>query len=159
MRMKIAALLVVLVASSASAEDGVPDGGLFGIMAAGAWECSMHAKLIGDQTSAERLMLVGLKWANRLIARHLSGDMTEPDMANLPTGYPELLNGPSPEFIAGRLFQHTQEVSYKFSFEMDDKLEPVPSSRSKSSAEKLDISKRRFERCLKVDWNTGNYIK
>ena len=121
MRLKIAALAVLLAASSASA---VEDNAKLGRKVWSAWACVFFAKNADKDSEAERLYEIGLVSARELSSRFLAGEVMSRE--NMPSAISMVLEGSSPDFIAGRIFQTIQQNTEELVFRRDKDFNPLP---------------------------------
>lgn len=136
MRIAVAAVALAVSASCSLAAEA----GQLGKKAWNAWTCAFYAEKSGSPDIAERLFRVGLKAANLIADRQLSGDMSDDDFMAIPSGFTRVLKGPSRDFIVGRMFEMTQETAHEVAFLIDPQtLRRKQTSEMPSEAEQVKI--------------------
>ena len=71
-----------------------------------AFECSRFALMSGQQDEANRLFLVGLRAGTKFLDAAKAGSITQEEAKrNVPLGVSLLLDGPSDDFVIGRIYE------------------------------------------------------
>ena len=72
-----------------------------------AFQCSTFAEMSGDKKEQARLFLVGLEAGRDFLEALKSGQISDDAMSKeVPVGVTLALQGPSPDFILGRIFEN-----------------------------------------------------
>jgi len=133
------AIALMLFASSAVAESS-KDYAIRGKRAWAAFECASLASVAGDQEKQEKLFTVGLNEGRVFIEALKGGKIKEEDLkSNVPIGMLLLLQGPSPDFMLGRVYENAQENALKKVFRSDG---PPQSDDERKSLAELELSRR-----------------
>lgn len=112
-RYLISLLLVACVTSSAIAE-GSKDYAAKGKRAWAAFECSSLASVAGDEKQQASLFTLGFKEGKVFLKALQAGKIKKEDLnSEVPTIMLLLLEGPSHDFILGRVFENAQEHALK----------------------------------------------
>jgi hypothetical protein len=98
----------------------------YALMAKQAWaafECSSLASVSDDTKEQERLFAYGFAQGKRFLAALRDKKIQQSDLSNIaPMGFLMAAQGPSPDFIMGRVFENAQENALKNVFAEDGKL-------------------------------------
>jgi len=79
-----------------------------------AFECASLASLLRDAKEHERLFMFGYKQGQFFLGALQGGKITEKDArAQVPIGLALLIQGPTSEFILGRIFEAAQDSALK----------------------------------------------
>lgn len=77
-----------------------------------AFQCSSWASIIGEGKEQERLFLFGYAQGEKFLAAAKAGKIENPDInQEVPIGVTMLVQGPTNDFILGRIFEGAQEES------------------------------------------------
>ena len=111
----IIATLFCLSASSAGAtEQSSKELASLGLTTWSAFECTSWASVMKDEKQTELLFELGLSSGRQFIESVRAGKVTREDIsAEVPIGLVMLLQGPSTDFILGRIFESVQEYALK----------------------------------------------
>jgi hypothetical protein len=77
-----------------------------------AFSCAVFAELSGKPSEQERLFKLGYTSARRFVADMAASPQDESIREGAPVGILLLLEGPSEEFIVGRIFESVTEHAY-----------------------------------------------
>ena len=84
------------------------------VLAWEAFECSSLASKAGDTQEQARLFMVGYKEGLEFIKAAQKEKVTNEDVNNqVPVGFLLRLEGPTPDFMLGRIFEAAQEEALK----------------------------------------------
>jgi hypothetical protein len=79
-----------------------------------AFECSSLASVMSDQAEQERLFTLGYEQGKVFIQAARSNRIDQKDINNdVPSGFLMLMQGPTPDFVLGRVFESAQENALK----------------------------------------------
>lgn len=116
--MRIAPMLATLLClnachASASAQSSKELASL-GQTTWSAFECTSWASVMKNEQQTERLFELGLSSGRQFIESVRSGKIKKEDLnSEVPIGLIMLLQGPSTDFILGRIFENVQEYSLR----------------------------------------------
>ena len=112
-RFKLALVLVLLLQVPAVAQDSVA----YAKMAKATWsafECSSLAATLKKSSEQERLFRFGYEQGKTFIAALQAGKIERTDLSsNAPIGLLWLLEGPTPDFMLGRIYESAQDNALK----------------------------------------------
>lgn len=109
LRPVVAFVLSLLCVVPAIADES-KEHALRAVAAWSAFECSSLASIGKNSPEQERLFLFGLDQGRKFIAAHSAGKIKQEDLSNTaPWGFLILLQGPSADFMLGRIFESAQE--------------------------------------------------
>lgn len=77
-----------------------------------AFQCSTYAEMAGDQKEQERLFTLGHNVGKAFLSDIQNGTISDDEIKQMPIGVRLLLEGPSMEFIAGRIFESAMRDAY-----------------------------------------------
>lgn len=87
----------------------------------GAFECSSLAGKLKKTSEQERLFLFGYAQGKEFIAALKAGKIKREDLSsNAPVGVLLLLQGPTPDFMLGRIFESAQDNALKDVYRVGD---------------------------------------
>lgn len=119
------AIAGLLSGPSIRAEDASHHGG----MLYAAFRCWGYATIAGERETADRLFEVGLRSGHGFLEAARAGRVDK-DKPGLPISVQLLMEGPSDDFILGRLFQHLyREASDRAWGRVDELDMPLPPDR------------------------------
>jgi hypothetical protein len=102
-----------------------------------AFECSSLASKAGNAGEQERLFLYGFKQGKKFISAVQSKKVNQKDLSSeAPLVMLLLLEGPSPDFMLGRIYESAQDSALKDVFNTEDYFN--------SDEEQKTIAKNRF---------------
>lgn len=94
---------------------------VMGRQAWSAFECSAWASKIGEDKEAERLFNFGYDQGKKFLGALKVGKINQEDISSeVPIGVTMLLQGPTEEFILGRIYETCQEEALKDVFNSGD---------------------------------------
>lgn len=86
-----------------------------------AFECSSLASKLKKPTEQERLFKFGYSQGKDFIAALQAGKIKREDLSsNAPAGVLFLLEGPTPDFMLGRIYESAQENAFKEVYRVGD---------------------------------------
>ena len=113
--------LLILVSSSATAQDSAS----YAQMAKASWsafECSALAAKLDKKSEAERLFKFGYDKGKAFISAMLENKVKREDLSDTaPIGVLFRLEGPTPDFMLGRIFESAQDNALKDVYETEGK--------------------------------------
>ncbi len=116
------ALMLSMVCVATAQADESKEHALRAAVAWSAFECSSLASMSKDAAEQERLFLYGLEQGRRFIAAHQAGKIKHEHLSNtVPLRFLLLLEGPSTDFMLGRIFEAIQENAVEDIFKTGDK--------------------------------------
>ncbi len=132
MRVHIAIALVigVMLAAAASAQTSRE----YAVMARSTWaafECSILASHLKDQRDAERLFTFGYSQGKTFIAAVREKKVEKKDLsAEAPWIVVALLEGPTPDFMLGRIFESAMDHTLKDVLKSGEQMNPADMQRT-----------------------------
>jgi hypothetical protein len=109
----ITTVLLLMFANFAAAQNS-KEYAAMGAEAWSAFECSSLASHIKDSKEAERLFLFGYEQGKKFIRALKANKIEKNDVSNgVPIGVLLLLQGPSEDFMLGRIYENAQENALK----------------------------------------------
>lgn len=94
-----------------------------------AFQCAVYAEMAGDQKEQARLFDIGVK-AGRNFLEALKGPGMPPEVqSEVPIAVVILLEGPSPDFIVGRIFESAVRDAYDDIVTRDNSGMPLDASK------------------------------
>jgi hypothetical protein len=107
-------LFVLLTTSAISLAAESADFAKMGRAAWAAFECSSLASVMEKPKDQERLFLFGYDQGKEFLNAMQSGRITQKDLSSIvPSGFLMLAQGPSVDFVLGRVFESAQENALK----------------------------------------------
>lgn len=101
----------------------------YAVMGRSAWaafECTALASHLRETKEQERLFLFGYKQGQVFLGALQSGKIANKDVnGQVPISLVLLLQGPTPDFILGRVFEAAQDNALKKVLKTDDKMNPA----------------------------------
>jgi hypothetical protein len=70
-----------------------------------AFECATYADLSGDEDEQKRLFKVGYEAGTNFVDGVKNGEISDSEAKQAPTGVLMLLNGPTTDFVIGRIYE------------------------------------------------------
>jgi hypothetical protein len=114
-------LSISAAASAQSSKD-------FAVMASATWaafECSTLASHLKDARESERLFTYGYQQGGAFISALKAKKIAEKDLdSEVPWIVLTLLQGPTPDFVLGRIYENAQEYTLKDILKSGDQLNP-----------------------------------
>lgn len=96
-----------------------------GMEAWAGFECSSLASKVGDSKEAERLFIFGHEQGQKFLGALKAKKINQEDISQeVPIGMVMLLQGPSDEFILGRVFENAQENALDEVFTTNNNFNP-----------------------------------
>lgn len=122
----------------AGAEEAISKAKLASVTYA-AFQCGMYANISENYEESERLFQLGISTGRDFVEAALNKEITpEQFKKEVPIGVSLVLQGPTVDFIIGRVYQSITNDAYEGLYKMDDSGLPIPQN----------------------EWNTdGNLIK
>ncbi len=118
------AIVTVCCVATAVADDS-QEHALRAMKAWSAFECSALASMNKDTAEQERLFLFGLDQGRKFIAAYQARKIKQEHLSNAaPWGFLVLLQGPTPDFMLGRIFESAQENALEDIFKTGDEFNP-----------------------------------
>ena len=112
-RFVFAATLAVSSAAMGQTNDS-KELAVMGRIAWSAFECSSLAAQMKDTKEQERLFMLGYDQGKRFIEAAQGGKIDRQDIrGEVPIGLTMLLQGPTPDFMLGRVYESTQDAALK----------------------------------------------
>ncbi|MFQ6238253.1 hypothetical protein [Sinorhizobium meliloti] len=104
-------LLTLMMAGSASASE---QDARLSRLAWSAFECHELARISGDDGEKDRLFKVGLDASMTFVEKFRAGEISEDDrFMHVPGGISRAMEGPSVEFVVGRIYQVVAGNTYE----------------------------------------------
>lgn len=120
--LKIFLVLFSLFLADANAQTS-KDYAVMGRVAWAAFECSSLAAQMKDPKEQERLFLLGYEQGKKFIEAVQSKKVERKDISTeVPIGLVLLLQGPTPDFMLGRIYESAQDEALKDVLRTDGKL-------------------------------------
>jgi len=120
-RIIITTILLLMFANFAVAQTSKEHAAM-GAEAWSAFECSSLASHIKDSKEGERLFLFGYEQGKKFIRALKANKIEKEDISNgVPMIMLLLLEGPSEDFMLGRIYENAQEHALEKVFKTDDK--------------------------------------
>jgi len=124
MRKVILMLLLTFVTNTAKAESS-KDYSMMGKIAWSAFECSSLASVAEDEKEQRRLFMIGYEQGKQFLDALIAKKINQSDLSSIvPSGFVMLIEGPTPDFVLGRLFAATQENALDGVFVSEGKYNP-----------------------------------
>ena len=113
--------LIVLVQTPALGDDAAVEKARLARTLWSAFQCSTYAEMFGDTNEQSRLFDVGMK-AGRAFLDAVNNKQIPPEVANreVPFGVITLLQGPTSDFILGRVFENAMRDAFDRIVKQDD---------------------------------------
>jgi hypothetical protein len=127
-------VLTVMCIASAGTEAAMQNAGEAvdadtAVFALAAFECSQYARMAGEpEHEAARLFRLGYENGKRFAAAAHKTKMSEERRNKLPKGVLRVMDGPTTDFILGRIFEYATREAY-YLVVRGDKLETSPSDK------------------------------
>jgi len=119
-RITLTALLATLISPVSMAQDSVT----YAQMAKATWsafECSSLASKLKKPADQERLFKFGYNQGKAFITALQSGKIKREDLSsNAPVGVLWMLEGPTPDFMLGRIYESAQDNALKDVYRVGD---------------------------------------
>lgn len=124
MHKKLSALYIVailgIVSPSRATAESSKEYAMMGRTVWSAFECSSLASESNNPKEQDRLFKLGYRQGNKFIAALESGKMKKEDLnSSVPTVVLLLLQGPTPDFMLGRIFESAQTSALKDVYKND----------------------------------------
>ena len=96
-------------------------------MAFAAFRCAVFAEMSGDKIEHTRLFELGLAAGRNFVEALRSGEITDADVrAQAPLGVTMYLQGPTTDFMIGRVYEGAASLAYKSVTQQDRSGFPLP---------------------------------